>query len=272
MPDEPQTSRVVPVSTVLLTKNCGKTLPAYFESMRNIDDIILLDGGSTDDTLAVAGQFANCRVFSQPAEHLSAEGFITDFSAVRNYGYSLAKHPWILCIDADETLDPVLEKAVTEVIEQNKIGVYYVNRQFYVNDKPVVMFKRSSSDQIRLFHLEAAPGCVKPIHERLNVQPNAYKGLLPGSVSVPLEYSPSVRAKHNRYLALEVANNTCITWFTWMRWIFLRNIISVTRLLILQLLTYFIPKRGPRFPLRLTYEVVRYKILLTWRTCPLWRG
>ena len=263
--------RALPVSTILLTKNSGATLEQYFTNMQRIDDIILLDGGSTDTTLEIAARYGNCQVYPQPSEFLDEQGYIIDFSGVRNFGYSKAKHPWILCIDSDETLDPDLEAAIEKVIRENRIGVYFVHRQFYVRGKPVVMFKKSSSDQIRLFHLEAAPRCVKPVHERLDVQPGAHKGTLPGEVPVILEYSPSIRAKHDRYLAIEVERNKNITWGTWLRWLLLRNIVSSVRQILVHIATYLIPKPGPRLPWWFAWELVRYKILSTIRTCPLFR-
>ena len=115
-----------------------KSLPAYIESMKDVDDIVVLDGGSTDGTREFLSKQSNCRVFDQDPHYLDANGYIIDFSAVRNQGYALAKHPWILCIDADETASHALLEQVRSVVESGKTGVYYVNRLFTLHGKPVV--------------------------------------------------------------------------------------------------------------------------------------
>ncbi len=60
-----------------------------------VDEIIITDTGSTDDTLAIAAKF--------PVT-ISHFPWINDFSAARNHALAQAAHQWILYIDADERL------------------------------------------------------------------------------------------------------------------------------------------------------------------------
>lgn len=260
----------IAVSTVLLTRNSAKTLPKYFEAMKDIDDIILMDGGSTDETLEIAKKYDNVRVFPQPPEFLD-NGYIIDFSGVRNAGYALARHRWILCIDADETPSEELLKKLREIVADGKPGVYYIQRIFTYKGKPVVSFSTSSADHVRLFHLDCVRGCIKPVHERLDIIPGSPKIYLPMQVIVPLsEDAGSVRKKFNRYLDIEERFwKPHASFKRWLRWTFLRNMIAIPRSTAVYLLTYLIPKRGPRYPLRLFYEQIRYSWLLTWRLWPL---
>jgi len=256
----------IPVSTVLLTKNSALVLPKYLESMRDIDDIIVLDGGSTNETRALLEAQPNCRIFSQDSKFLNTEGRIIDFSGVRNQGYELARHPWILCIDADEELSEALRDEVKCVIESQKIGVYYVKRRFTLHGKTVVTLK--TDDHIRLFHRSVVRGCVKPVHEHLDVVDGAYRGQLSEEVIVPLGTAKELRPKYDRYLAIELNHLQHMTWGHWLRWVLLRNILSITRRIGVIVLVRLIPKRGPRYPFSLEWEQIRYLLLLTGRSRP----
>ncbi len=260
---------LIPVSTILLTKNSAATLPAYLASMNQVDDIVVLDGGSTDGTLELLKKYPQVRVFPQDPQFLDDKGYIIDFAGIRNSGYALARHRWIVCIDADESADANLLDEVAQVIAKNEPAVYYCSRQFLVNDRPVVQFAKVAADHLRLFHLDAVFGCVKPVHERLDIKPGAKIGHLRTRVLVPLPSADRARPKYNRYLAIERKWRGKLPWSTWWRWMFFRNIRSIVGQSCMWLLSFTIPKRGPRYPVALLYEQIRYVWLLTWYTCPI---
>ena len=86
------------ISVCLITKNEEKFLSDCLQSIREIaDEIILVDTGSTDRTVEIAGAFG-CRVIHHEWQN--------DFSLARNTGITAANGKWILCIDADERLSP----------------------------------------------------------------------------------------------------------------------------------------------------------------------
>ncbi len=256
------------VSTVLLTKNSMQNLPRYFASMREVEDIIVLDGGSTDGTVSYAMQQPNVRVFPQNPAYLDAHGYIIDFSSLRNEGYTLARDPWILCVDADEEASPALLDSVRAIIDQGKPGVYFVKRKLSLDGREVVMFSRSVSDHVRLFHLSSVRGCIKPVHERLDIIPDAHIGFLDVPVTVPLAPAKSLRAKYDRYLIIEARSRAGIGFTRWFKWVLLRNLFSITRMTVAWLLTFLIPRRGPRLPFGNLWEQVRYLWVLTWRIRP----
>lgn len=258
----------IPVSTVLLTKNSGASLPAYFASMRDIDDIVVLDGGSTDNTLDICKSHPNVRIFPQNPAFLDEQGYITDFSGIRNDGYAKAKHRWILCIDSDEEATEQLLSEVRRVVAEDKRGVYYVKRTFTLNGKPVVMLKRSTSDHIRLFHLDHVRGCIKPVHERPDIIPGAPIGYLNANIIVPMPTAAQMRKKYDRSLRIEVRANKGTSFSRWFRWIFLRNLFSLARRPVLMVVLRLLPEKGPRAPLWFEYEHLRYGWLLIWRTMP----
>ncbi len=84
------------LSLCLIVKNEAQHLPTCLESVRGVvDEIVLVDTGSTDDTVSVACRFG-ARIFRFP--------WVDDFSAARNEAISKASGEWILALDADEAL------------------------------------------------------------------------------------------------------------------------------------------------------------------------
>lgn len=61
-----------------------------------VDEIIVVDTGSTDDTLSKIKDYSKLRVYKA--------GF-TDFGSMRTLTAHLAREPWVLMLDADETLE-----------------------------------------------------------------------------------------------------------------------------------------------------------------------
>jgi tetratricopeptide (TPR) repeat protein len=82
----------------MIVKNEERFLRACLESVRDaVDEICIVDTGSTDGTRAIAEAFG-ARIVERP--------WRSDFAWARNEALSLATRRWILVLDADETLRP----------------------------------------------------------------------------------------------------------------------------------------------------------------------
>lgn len=92
----PQSS--ISISLCMIVKNEEKVLGRCLESVAGIaDEIIVVDTGSTDRTQEIAGQF------TASVHHFQ---WIHDFSAARNFAFSLATKDYILWLDADDIFLP----------------------------------------------------------------------------------------------------------------------------------------------------------------------
>ena len=82
------------ISACLIVKNEEQYLHSCLQSIKNIvDEIIVVDTGSTDSSKEIALQYTNILYEIQ---------WNNDFSYARNYGIQRATCDWILIIDADE--------------------------------------------------------------------------------------------------------------------------------------------------------------------------
>src|SRR6266851_4660961 len=98
-------------SVTILTKNSGKTLKWALESVKDFDDIIVCDGGSTDDTLEIATSYG-AKMIAQDKRHLDEKGKIYDYAALHNQMVDAAKHNWIFSLDSDERAGQDLVDAI----------------------------------------------------------------------------------------------------------------------------------------------------------------
>lgn len=111
------------LSVVLAVFNEEKNLQACLDSVKDIaDEIIIVDGSSTDNTVEIANKF-NAKVVvtdNPPIFHINKQKAI-----------DMAKNEWILQLDADERVSPKLAEEIVKVIHMTdeEISYYQKNLQ-----------------------------------------------------------------------------------------------------------------------------------------------
>lgn len=138
----------VPISVVILTHNEVDNLGRCLDSLADVsDDVHVVDSGSTDGTLAVAGQkFA----------HVHQHPF-SGFGSQRNWAIDHVDHkyPWVFHLDADELFTDALAAEVAGVIENpqaENVG-YYVANRLMLGGRWLRYASNYPAYQLRLFRL-----------------------------------------------------------------------------------------------------------------------
>jgi glycosyltransferase involved in cell wall biosynthesis len=87
-------------SVVILTLDEEKALPECLRSISGCDDVVVLDSGSADNTVAIA-KAAGARIFTRTFD---------TFAGQRNFAQRSIefRHPWVLHLDADERMTDAL--------------------------------------------------------------------------------------------------------------------------------------------------------------------
>src|SRR3712207_3131862 len=103
----------LPISVIILTYNESKNIAACLDSVKEFsDDIIIVDSGSTDNTLEIAASY------SANVYHHSFE----NYSKQRNWAFQnvTTRYPWILNMDADHRLT---KEIIAELKNLFKTGI-----------------------------------------------------------------------------------------------------------------------------------------------------
>jgi len=108
----------------MIVRDEEKFLPRCLESVRGIvDEIVVVDTGSQDGTVAVARRFG-ATVFEMP--------WPDDFSAARNAALERATGAWILMLDADEILVPGSAAGLPALLDDPEVEGYFVQMRHLV--------------------------------------------------------------------------------------------------------------------------------------------
>ena len=89
----------------MITRDAASELALCIGSVPFAEEVLVVDSGSRDDTVAVA-QRAGARVVAHPFE---------GYGPQKNFAVAQAAHDWVLCIDADERVSPALADAIRAV-------------------------------------------------------------------------------------------------------------------------------------------------------------
>lgn len=157
---------MISISLCMIVKDEEAVLARCLDSVADLaDEIIIVDTGSTDRTKEIGAEYTD-RIYDFQWSH--------DFSAARNYAFSLASCDYIYSADADEVLDEenrerfrlLKERLLPEVeIVQMKYGNQLQFNTVYNYDEEYrpKLFKR-----LRQFTW------IEPIHENIRLQPVIY--------------------------------------------------------------------------------------------------
>ncbi|HEV2540050.1 MAG TPA: glycosyltransferase family 2 protein [Frateuria sp.] len=124
-----------PLSVVVTAYNSADTLETCLASACWADDLVVLDSGSSDATVAIA-QRRGARVHVQP---------FAGYSAQKQAAIDLASHRWVLLLDSDEALPPEAAEIVRRTLQEPACAGYQLWRREWV-------FWRWQSPRARLNH------------------------------------------------------------------------------------------------------------------------
>ena len=107
------------LSVVIITYNEENNIGRCLDSVQDVaDEIVVLDSFSTDGTVAIA-ESKGAVVYSQK---------FLGYIAQKNKALDLAKHNYVLCLDADEALDETLASSIRKLKHGFAFRAYKMNR------------------------------------------------------------------------------------------------------------------------------------------------
>lgn len=161
------------MSVTILVKNGERYLKEVLDSLQRFDEIIIYDTGSTDKTLTIAKNYPNARIVQKP---------FTGFGPDHNAAAALARHDWILSIDADEVLS---KKLADEILSTSfdPHTVYSLPRHNYYNGKHIKWCGWHPESVTRLYNKKVTAFSEAMVHEKVKD-----KGLQKAHFSHPIRH------------------------------------------------------------------------------------
>ena len=146
------------ITAAMITLDEQRNLAELLPMLDWVDEIVLVDGGSRDDSVRIAashGCEVDCRRFDT-------------FAAQRNHALRLARGDWVLSIDADERPTPRLAEEIRRRIADSQADAYRISIRSSIFGRPVRHCGTQDDRPIRLFRRLSARW-TGDVHEVLQV-------------------------------------------------------------------------------------------------------
>lgn len=154
-------SRTHTISVVVICKDEEDRIEAALQSVHGwADEIIVLDSGSRDDTVAIARRYTD-------------KVFVTDwpgYGPQRNRGIARAGGDWVFMLDADERATPELRDEIDALLSRSDCDATVLQMPWrtYFCNRPL-RFGRFSTPQTRMFRRQGAVYRNLQVHESVVV-------------------------------------------------------------------------------------------------------
>lgn len=144
------------ITPVILTFNEAANIGRSLERLSWARQVVIVDSGSTDETLAIAGRFANVRVVPRPFDsHAVQWRFAVNETGIES--------DWILRLDADYMVEPALREELAALAPDAATAAYQVAFTYCIDGRPLraslypampLLFRRGRAEFVQDGHTE----------------------------------------------------------------------------------------------------------------------
>jgi glycosyltransferase involved in cell wall biosynthesis len=163
------------ISAFIITKNEENKIEKTLKNIKSlVNDIVIVDGYSTDKTCAIAKKYGARIIKSK----------FSGFDKEKNKGIAACRNEWILDIDADEILYPETIEEIKKILENPKCDAYYIYRDEFFLGKKIMEIKLIRLYRKKSAHYEGyvhevlkVKGTIGKIRGRMRHENNDYRNL-----------------------------------------------------------------------------------------------
>lgn len=180
------------LSAVIITHNAARQLEACLQSVAFADEILVVDSGSTDETVTLAQQHG-ARILHQDW---------LGYGPQKRFAAAAAANRWVLSLDADERVSDELRDAIQRELRAPRFPAYAMARRNRFMGRWLKHGEGYPDWSVRLFNREQANWTEDAIHEKVVVAGRV--GRLAGDLLHESEQGiADYLAKQNRYTTLQ---------------------------------------------------------------------
>lgn len=163
------------LSVAMIVKNEAQDLAQCLETVREwVDEIVILDSGSSDETLRIAESFG-------AKVHVNTDW--QGFGRQRQIAQSHVSCDYVLWLDADERVTPGLKESILQAVENDeKNTVYQVGRLSEVFGRQIRHSGWYPDYVVRLYRTDFAAYGDELVHEKVHYPKNAVVKKLDGDL------------------------------------------------------------------------------------------
>ena len=188
---------MIALSIVIIAYNSEKYLEDVLTSCEFANEVLLVDSGSTDNTISIAQSFSNVTIVHQAW---------LGFGLQKQKGVDFAKNDWIFVLDSDEVITPELQNEIIFTCRAPKCKGYFIPRINYFFGKPIRHMGLYPDATLRLFDRKCAHFSENTVHEKVILSGEA-SFLKSPMIHYAYENIEQFIAKQNRYSTLGAKRN-----------------------------------------------------------------
>ncbi|MFT6268508.1 MAG: glycosyltransferase involved in cell wall biosynthesis [Alphaproteobacteria bacterium] len=231
----------LPISVFIITKNEEKHISKTLSSVADMDEIIVVDSGSTDRTVEIASEFGAMTYFHE----------WQGYAKQKQYAMNLCKNEWVLNLDGDEAITPDILAAFSLIVEQDTAdSVRFWRNDLFVGEPLSTLSKKPNNhrlykrakayfDDSRLAH-ESATVDGKEVFIKLAFDHYGYDAIDTITAKNNLYSSLKAQEKYDKGKSYSTGKLTFVFFLTFIKEYFLqRKIFSGRRGFILSIMAAY---------------------------------
>lgn len=182
---------MIKISVAIICYNEEDKIRDCLESVNWVDEIVVVDSGSTDNTIEVVKKYTDNILLKK------WEGF----SVQKEFAVSQTKNNWVLSLDADERVSQELKNEIISLEPSDYSGFFIKRRNFFLN-KHITSCGWNDDKQLRLFNKQYARMVHRSVHEGFVVE-GSVKTLTGDLIHLTYDSIEIALKKINNYTSLQ---------------------------------------------------------------------
>lgn len=147
------------ISVFIIAFNESKIISKCLEKLKNFDEIIVVDSGSTDDTVAICESFGAKVIYNK----------FENFGLQKQFALNQTKNNWVLSLDADEVVSDLLLNEIQNIDFTKETTAYTIPRTHVFLNKIFKHGAESKRPILRLFNKDFGKFTPHKVHETIEV-------------------------------------------------------------------------------------------------------